>query len=259
MDTLKHTTNFVSSYDISGSQLPVKASKQPPFWADDPNIIFDKDQIFQFFPTDTMDYNAKLNAISRTIIILTFFTFAFTRSLRILVVGIITLFAIYLLFYYKTLAVRNKENTKTEIENFDDAGMAIINGLSTPSDLVNTFDTPNPENPFSNVMLPDYDFNPNKKPAPPSYNVDVNTTIIDSAKEMVKLSNPGQPDIADKLFKDLGEQLEFEQSMRQFYSNPGTTIPNDQTAFAEFCYGSMISCKEGNLFACARNLDRYQN
>jgi hypothetical protein len=66
-------------------------------------------------------------------------------------------------------------------------------------------------------------------------------------------------DIADKIFHDLGEQLVFEQSMRPFYSNPGTTIPNDQTSFAEFCYGSMVSCKEGNKFACARNLGRYTN
>jgi hypothetical protein len=255
MDTIKHTSNFTTSYDISGSPQP--KPKETPFWSQDPNIIFDKDQILQFFPSDSMDYNAKLNAISRTIIVLTLFTFAFTKSIRIIVVGSITLFAIYLLFYYKT-----KENSRTlsnRVENFDDAGMAIIQDLASPSDLVNTFDTPNPENPFTNVLLPDYDFNPNKKPAPPSYNVDVNTAILDSAKKMVEQSNPGQPDIADKLFNDLGEQLEFEQSMRQFYSNPGTTIPNDQTAFAEFCYGSMISCKEGNLFACARNLDRYQN
>jgi hypothetical protein len=253
MDTLKHTSNFISSYDVSGSQLPIKPNKVTPFWSDDPNILFDKDQILQFFPSDTMDYNAKLNAISRTVIILSFFTFAFTRSLRILVVGAVTLSAIFLLFYYKT-----KEKAR-KMENFDDAGLTLVNKVAGPTDLVNTFDSPNSANPFSNVMLPDYDFNPNKKPAPPSYNVDVNASILNSAKQMVELSNPGQPDIADKLFKDLGEQLEFEQSMRQFYSNPGTTIPNDQTAFAEFCYGSMISCKEGNLFACARNLDRYQS
>jgi 1-deoxy-D-xylulose-5-phosphate reductoisomerase len=48
-------------------------------------------------------------------------------------------------------------------------------------------------------------------------------------------------------------QLTFEQSMRQFYSNPATLTPDDQQAFAEFCYGSMISCAEGNKFACARN------
>ena len=53
--------------------------------------------------------------------------------------------------------------------------------------------------------------------------------------------------------------MHFEQSLRQFTSNPGSTIPNDQGAFADFCYGSMVSCKEGNQFACARNLSRHIN
>ena len=121
------------------------------------------------------------------------------------------------------------------------------------------FDEPTSENPFSNVMMSDYDYNPNKKPAPPAFNKNVNETILEEAKQLVVKSNPNQPDIADKLFKDLGEQYVFEQSLRPFHSNPSTTIPNDQQAFAEFCYGSMVSCKEGNPFACARNLTRHTN
>jgi hypothetical protein len=38
--------------------------------------------------------------------------------------------------------------------------------------------------------------------------------------------------MSDTLFKDLGESLSFEQSMRPFYSTP--TIPNDSGSFAEF-------------------------
>ena len=57
----------------------------------------------------------------------------------------------------------------------------------------------------------------------------------------------------------MGSNFEFEQSLRPFHSTPSTTIPNDQGAFAEFCYGSMISCKEGNEFACARNHARHIN
>jgi hypothetical protein len=107
--------------------------------------------------------------------------------------------------------------------------------------------------------MTDYEYNPNKKPAPPAFNKNVNDTILKQAKQLVSEANPDQPDIADKLFKDLGEQLVFEQSLRPFNSNPSTTIPNDQAAFADFCYGSMISCKEGNKFACARNLSRHTN
>ena len=42
--------------------------------------------------------------------------------------------------------------------------------------------------------------------------------------------------------------------MRPFYSTANTTIPNDQGAFADFCYGSMVSCKEGNPFACTKQM-----
>jgi hypothetical protein len=122
-----------------------------------------------------------------------------------------------------------------------------------------TFDTPSSTNPFSNVLLPDYDYNVDKKPAPPAFNDRVSNSILDQAKQIVIEQNPGQPDIADKLFTDLGEQYIFEQSLKPFYSNPATTIPNDQAGFSDFCYGGMVSCKEGNLFACARNLDRHTN
>jgi homoserine dehydrogenase len=150
-----------------------------------------------------------------------------------------------------------------DVEGFDSAGLAIINDPSYNKNRTLTrkdvFDTVTSQNPFSNVLLPDLEYNVNKKPAPPAYASDINSDILMKAKQTVKELNPDQPDISEKLFKDLGEQLEFEQSMRNFYSNPNTTVCNDQAAFAEFCYGSMISCKEGNLFACARNLDRHTN
>jgi hypothetical protein len=107
--------------------------------------------------------------------------------------------------------------------------------------------------------MTDYDYNPNKKPAPPAFAKDINRQILEQAKQLVNDANPDQPNISDKLFKDLGEQLMFEQSLNAYASNPATTIPNDQGAFAEFCYGSMISCKEGNKFACARNMSHYTN
>jgi len=87
----------------------------------------------------------------------------------------------------------------------------------------------------------------------------VEKDILSQAKQFVADANPDHPDIADKLFKDAGSELMFEQSLRPFNSNPSTTIPNDQAGFAEFCYGSMVSCKEGNKFACARNLSRHTN
>jgi len=230
------------------------------FWSDNPNIIFQKDYMFEFFPIDSMGYNQKLNAISRTVLFLTLISFLFTRSFRIIVIGAITLGAIYLLHYYKKRE-NEKNESKTlenkEKENFENPALEVLK--TYPIDPNTTFDNPKATNPFSNVLLPDYEYNPEKNPAPPAFNVNTNNDILKNAKQLVVDANPGQPDIADKLFKDLGEQFVFEQSLQPFYSTASTTIPNDQAGFADFCYGSMISCKEGNLFACARNLDRHTN
>ena len=120
-----------------------------------------------------------------------------------------------------------------------------------------TFVKAEPKNPFGNVLLTDYDYNPNKKPAPPSFTTYFGTDILKQAKQMVVNANPGQPDIANKLFNDLGNEFVFEQSMQPFYSTASTTIPNDQSGFADFCYGSSVSAKEGNNFALNNNNPRY--
>ena len=37
---------------------------------------------------------------------------------------------------------------------------------------------------------------------------------------------------------------------------PNTEVPSNQREFAEFCYGDMVSAKEGNEFALTRNHPR---
>ena len=233
-----------------------------PFWATNPNILFDNKYLMEFFPVKEMSYNQKLNAITRTVIILSLLTFFTSGNIRVIVVSVITLFAIFILHYYHMKEKNGKKKSTllkdTIKEGFANPAMDYLESenIKVPDGV---FDEPTPENPFSNVMMTDYDYNPDKKPAPPAFTKNVNEQILEDAKQLVVQSNPGQPDIADKLFKDLGEQYVFEQSLRPFSSNPSTTIPNDQQAFAEFCYGSMVSCKEGNHMACARNLTRHTN
>lgn len=249
-----------------------------PFWVDDPNIIFNKTYLFEFFPTENMSYEQKLNAISRLIIIVTIVSFVVSQSLRVLLVSALTLFCIYLLYNQHRKGLRRRNGDKEGFESIKDQRRftnggegdndePITGNLLTDVMIQNrpqedildksVFDPPNEHNPFSNVLMTDYDYNPNKKPAAPSYNNDINDSILNKTKTLVSNINSTQPDITDKLYKDLGDELYFEQSMRQFYSNPSTTIPNDQASFADFCYGGMVSCKEGNMFACARNLSRY--
>ena len=236
--------------------LPKIEDKKEPndtvlFWVDDPNILLNSEYIFEFYPTQTMSFNQQLNALSRTIIIITIISFLFSRSISLLVISFITLLAIYYL-YKSQMEEPKKEGFTTPAKDFLTENVGVI-----PTDL---FQEPTSNNPFSNVLVTDWVDNPQRKPAPPNSNPVVRDEILIQAKQMVENANSSQPDIVNKLFKDVNEQLSFEQSMRQFHSNSVTTIPNNQEAFLDFCYGNFGGgCRDGNLFACAKNTSRYTN
>ena len=263
IDTInKKIINNEEDYYSNVNAMQKEKEETVPFWSQNPNVLFQQKYFFEFFPTENMSYSQKLNAISRMVIFLTIIAFVFSKSIRLLVISAITLFCIFMLFYYqeqeKTKADTKKLDLEKNMENFDNIATYTLKKNDIPIK-DNVFSSPSSLNPFSNVLISDYDYNVNKKPAAPAFNTNVNNDILNQAKQLVKEANPDQPDISDKLFKDLGEQYVFEQSLRPFHSNPSTTIPNDQQGFAEFCYGSMVSCKEGNMFACARNLARHTN
>jgi hypothetical protein len=237
-----------------------------PFWSENPNILLNNDFLFEFFPVENMSFEQKLNAISRTVVLLSILTFLYTKSIRILFVGAVSLFFIFML--HKSKAVDAKEIKEKKGEGFESADSSSSSSsvpltpakqLYKTTDMMNVFQKPESTNPFGNVLVTDYITNPQRKPAPPAFNENINLEIIEQAKEFVRKSNPDQPDITDKLFKDLGDEYVFEQSLRPFTSTASTTIPNDQQSFSEFCYGNMVSCKEGNAFACAKNVARYNN
>jgi hypothetical protein len=236
-----------------------RVRRQIPFWGENPNVLFQQPYTFEFFPAPGMTYEQKLNAITRAVIAFAMLSFIVTKSVRTLLFTIVTLGAIYMLYHYHKQEME-KLDKKRAAEGFTTSPIAEElfkkHNMPVPEGI---FTEPDSSNPFGNVLVTDYDYNPNKKPAPPAFNKNVEKDILTQAKRFVAEANPDHPDIADKLFKDAGSELMFEQSLRPFNSNPSTTIPNDQAGFAEFCYGSMISCKEGNQFACARNLSRHIN
>ena len=225
------------------------------FWGNNPNVLF---STFELFPLNKMSFEQQLNALTRMIICISIVLFFYFQSYHIVITFIATLFLIYFIYTQKM--------KKYEEEGFSEKQKQTQTQKQEPSkDIINTkdiikeeikFQAPTSKNPFSNILLSDKS---NKLPAPPISNIKVNDDILFQAKKMVQENNSKQPNIVDKLFKDLDEELSFEQSLRPFYSTSNTTIPNDQGAFAEFCYGNMISCKEGNLFACARNLSNHYN
>ena len=220
------------------------------FWIKDPSVLIDKNNVMSLWPTPTMSMNEKLNSISRVIILLTILGFFITKSIRIIVTGLVTLGVIIFLYFQKDKSGEGDLKYTIKESFVNPSGSKFLKKNYKPS---------NPTNPLSNVNLPEIQFNPNRKAAAPAFNPDVEKQINENTKEMVqKVSFPEDPTINDKLFKDLGDDFIFDRSMRNFYSTANTkVVPGDQKAFAEYLYGDMTSCKDGDPLACERNSQRY--
>ena len=105
-----------------------------------------------------------------------------------------------------------------------------------------------------NVSLPEINGNPNRPQADNSYTKQSREAIGEKVKQEILAKD----DLDPRLFKDLGDELQFDQSMRQFYTTASTTVPNDQDGFMKFCYGDMKSCKEDNG-VCTGNIPTYNH
>ena len=210
------------------------------FWSNQPTILFNKDYIFELWPTNDMCYEQKLNAITRLIILLTILGYMLTMSMRILGVGAITILIIFVLF-----TMRKQKITK-EIMNEGFTGepamvhnASYVNPVTLDSVLRSEFKEGNRKNPFSNVLLPQINEDPERKAAPPSFNVDVDEDITRNVKKAVQMMNPGIKDTNKQLFGDLYQDFELDQSNRQFFSTANTKICNDQGAFAQYLYNDL--------------------
>jgi hypothetical protein len=236
------------------------------FWINEPTILLNKEYIFDLWPTTNMCYEQKLNAITRLIIIVTILGYIFTMSLRILVVGIITLVLIYILF-----KIKKQKLTKEHLsEGFNINGYSLssdinkkpnsyVNPVTLENVLRSEFKEGNKKNPFSNVLLTQIMDEPDRKSAPPSFNVDVDEDITKNIKKSVQMLNPDIKNTNKQLFGDLYERFELDQSNRVFFSTPNTRVENDQSSFGKFLYGDMPSSKESDFSsAIQREKDSYR-
>ena len=258
-------------------------------WVNNPTVLLDKNTLFEIWPTQQMCYERKINAMSRLIIILTILGFILTRSMKIVVVGFITLIVIYL-FYYQNWYKYNK-NSKEAFGSGSDSDsssgynpMVSVNTPETEFDPKNTSlsvnspssnpqdETPLKEfikdnyqrstttNPFSNVLLTDIMDNPDRPSAPPGFHPSVSTDITYNVKKMVQTLNPGIKCSDKQLFNNLYDNFELDQSNRAFNATANTRVTNDQGAFAEYLYNNLkYSGKENTPEgAIARVQDNYR-
>ena len=210
-----------------------------PFWLQNPNVLFNSQQIW---PVHGMTFEEKLNAITRLILGLTVLGYFATRTIKIPLTGLATLGAIVLLYF-----AHQRQTATTAVEGFTDTDLYKM--------LRPNYTEPSVTNPVMNVLLPEISDNPLRKPAAPAYLPVIESTINEQTKLMVA-QNFNDPNIDERLFKDLGDNFNFDQSMRAWHPMPSTTVPNDQQSFADYCYGDMISCRDtnNNEVACTRSM-----
>jgi hypothetical protein len=223
-----------------------------PFWFNDPTIIFNKDSMFQLWPTSSLSFEGKLNAISRIVIVLSILGFLFTRKNHFLIIGIVTL-AIIVSFYKfrKNSIVKNlvKQEEGFQVRGTEPLGsvsssLMTTNPVTLETVLRSEFHPTTKKNPFGNVLLTDIMDQPDRKSAAPSFNPDVYDDINLAAKKQTQMLNPGITNTNKQLYGDLKDNYDLDKSMMRFYSTANTRVTSDQGAYANYLYGNMFSAKE---------------
>lgn len=192
------------------------------FWINEPSILLKNKYIGQLWPSQDLSRAEKYNAMTRMILILTFLGYILKKNKQIIFVGIIIILSMVLLY-----KAQDKENFT-----------GFFSDESIYDMIKDEYQQPSVQNPMSNVLPGE---NPKRKPAPPSYLPEVEKNINEKTKDMI--SN-NLDESKDKLFKDLGENLNFEHSMRSWYSTANTQTPNNQDEFAKFCYNDLATHKQ---------------
>lgn len=207
-----------------------------PFWYTDISILYSKDSITEIFPSKRFDILRKLNAIVRLSILYTLVMYFMRRDQKYLIIPLIVMGVTWLI-WYKQEDIHNDHIIKESMsDKLDD--LVQLNDLSTECRV------PTKDNPFMNPNISDYGTNvPPPPKSCPSYN---NTGVQRRVEELFN----------EDLYRDVNDVFGKNNSQRQFYTVPGNRVPNDQGSFAQWCYGTPPTCKEGNKIACLSGMGK---
>jgi hypothetical protein len=190
------------------------------FWGEDLKVLIDRERLNELFPSKTMTRNEKLNSITRLIVYVSIALSMYNNNIKYMYITLIGMGAI--LFMVK--------NGNEIIEEFNE-----------------TCQKPTKNNPFMNVLVSDY---------PGSSGVYKEKDIACSSDDNIKKSIDTNFD--DGLYKDTDNLFNKNNSQRQFYTNPSTTIPNDQDSFSKWLYKPTKSCKEDTINCSSNIYERLQ-
>lgn len=183
------------------------------FWYNNIDILWKDDNWKIIIPSSNMGLNEKLNALVRLSILIGVIQWMLSYNSKFLYIPIIC--AILSILIHENKNISEKFTNNNEIDTVK----------------------PTKDNPLMNYnIITDF---PKRNPAEKSYN---NPKIKDNIKE--KFNN--------NLYRDVSDLYGKNNSQRQFYTMPSTTNPNNQTAFAKWCFDTGPTCKEDTI-KCVNN------
>jgi hypothetical protein len=121
-------------------------------------------------------------------------------------------------------------------------GVVEVDAFPYSGPMLPDYTPPTARNLFMNVLLEEIKYNPGRPAAAPVDNPLVKQTLDDYFRV--------------QWFSDPTDVFGKNQSQRQFVTQPSTTVPNDQGAFADWLYKIPgKTCKEGGREACLAGTD----
>ena len=232
------------------------------FWIESPAVYIMDNGYFNFIPTREMNKTEQINAITLFLLYVLFFSHVFKFNSKWLNIIIISLIVIMIFLHYgyysriepmteKIEYVDNDVSIRTgsyDSNNQLKLGKFYSHKQNKTEDVDRSFEDmqkylkatqrkPTSDNPMMNPILTD--FNTENLP------IASNSDDEDIKNEMTQTFNKD-------LFRDLNDLFDRKSSERVFYTVPGGSVPNDQDAFAKWCYNLPPTCQEGNGLACIR-------
>lgn len=173
-------------------------------------------------PLDSMPMDEKLNAIMRLTLYVSLILSIIKANANYMFIAIITaLLTVAINETNRNAKVRQEQYLQSEALDIVDNRVCALSTV---------------ENPFMNVLVTDYGTGKDRPAA---------CNVLDK-----KVQKKMETNFNAKIYRDVSDIYSNMSSQREFYTMPNTSIPNNAESFAEFCYGTGPTCKEGNGEQC---------
>jgi hypothetical protein len=234
-------------------------------WLENPMVFILDAGFLNFIPTREMNKTEQINACTLFLLYILIFTHLFKINHKYVNIVAICLIVFMVIIYYGYYnKVEKMDNETIEDKDID---ISISSGYYDSDNTLKlgkfyshrknksasmersyeemqkylkaTERKPTPDNPFMNPLVSD--FNTENIPSPSN---------ADDEDIQNEISNAFNKD----LFRDLNDLYDRKNSQRTFYTVPGGSVPNDQDAFAKWCYALPETCNESGT-GCLRKFD----